>query len=152
MIGDRLTIMPDLTLDLARTILDAALAKGTEKSFKPLAVAVLDARGALKAFAGQDGTSLKRAEIAIGKADGALALGMGSRSIAKAASDRPSFVAAVTHVVGGSLVPVPGGVLVTSQGAVIGAVGISGDLSDNDEICAIAGIEAAGLVADPGQD
>ena len=144
--------MPDLTLDLARTILDAALAKGTERGFKPLAVAVLDARGALKAFAGQDGTSLKRAEIAIGKADGALALGMGSRSIAKAASDRPSFVAAVTHAVGGSLVPVPGGVLIRSQGAVIGAVGISGDLSDNDEICAIAGIEAAGLVADPGQD
>ena len=144
--------MPDLTLDHARTMLDAALAKASEKSFKPLAVAVLDARGALKAFAAQDGTSLKRFEIARGKADGALALGMGSRSVAKAASDRPSFVAAVTHVVGGSLVPVPGGVLIKSQGTVIGAVGISGDLSDNDEICAIAGIEAAGLTADPGQD
>ena len=144
--------MQDLTLDHARTIVDAALAKGREKSFKPLAVAVLDVRGVLKAFAAQDGTSLKRAEIAMGKAGGALALGMGSRAIAKAAAERPSFVAAVTHVVGGSLVPVPGGVLIKSQGAVIGAVGISGDLSDNDEICALAGIEAAGLVADPGQD
>ena len=144
--------MPDLTLDHARTILEAALGKGAEKSFKPLAVAVLDSRGALKAFAAQDGTSLKRFEIARGKADGALALGMGSRSIAKAASERPSFVAAVTHAVGGSLVPVPGGVLIKSHGTVIGAVGISGDLSDNDETCAIAGIEAAGLTADPGQD
>ena len=144
--------MPDLTLAHARTILDAALAKGTEKNFKPLAVAVLDARGVLKAFAAQDGTSLKRAEIAMGKAGGALALGMGSRAIAKMAAERPAFVAAATHAVGGSLVPVPGGVLIKSQGAIMGAVGISGDLSDNDETCALAGIEAAGLTADPGQD
>ena len=142
--------MPDLTLEHARTILDAALAKAAEKSLKPLAVAVLDARGVLKAFAAQDGTSLKRAEIAMGKAGGALALGLGSRAIAKMAAERPSFVAAVTHVVGGSLVPVPGGVLIRDGGAVAGAVGISGDLSDNDEICAVAGIEAAGLKADTG--
>jgi len=142
--------MTHLTLDHARTILDAALAKAVERGLKPLAVAVLDARGALKAFAAQDGTSLKRGEVARGKADGALALGMGSRAIAKAAAERPSFVAAVTHAVGGSLVPAPGGVLVMQDGEVVGAVGVSGDLSDNDEICAIAGIEAAGLKADPG--
>jgi len=142
--------MTHLTLDHARTILDAALAKAVERGLKPLAVAVLDARGALKAFAAQDGTSLKRGEVARGKADGALALGMGSRAIAKAAAERPSFVAAVTHVVGGSLVPAPGGVLVMQDGEVVGAVGVSGDLSDNDEICAVAGIEAAGLKADPG--
>jgi uncharacterized protein GlcG (DUF336 family) len=142
--------MTHLTLDHARTILDAALAKAVERGLKPLAVAVLDARGALKAFAAQDGTSLKRGEVARGKADGALALGMGSRAIAKAAAERPSFVAAVTHAVGGSLVPAPGGVLVMQDGEVVGAVGVSGDLSDNDEICAVAGIEAAGLKADPG--
>ncbi len=142
--------MTHLTLDQARTILDAALAKAVERGLKPLAVAVLDARGALKAFAAQDGTSLKRGEVARGKADGALALGMGSRAIAKAAAERPSFVAAVTHAVGGSLVPAPGGVLVMQDGEVVGAVGVSGDLSDNDEICAVAGIEAAGLKADPG--
>ncbi len=142
--------MTHLTLDHARTILDAALAKAVERGLKPLAVAVLDARGALKAFAAQDGTSLKRGEVARGKADGALALGMGSRAIAKAAAERPSFVAAVTHAVGGSLVPVPGGVLVMQDGEVVGAVGVSGDVSDNDEICAVAGIEAAGLKADPG--
>lgn len=142
--------MTHLTLDHARTILDAALAKAVERGLKPLAVAVLDARGSLKAFAAQDGTSLKRGEVARGKADGALALGMGSRAIAKAAAERPSFVAAVTHAVGGSLVPAPGGVLVMQDGEVVGAVGVSGDLSDNDEICAVAGIEAAGLKADPG--
>ena len=142
--------MTHLTLDHARTILDAALAKAVERGLKPLAVAVLDARGALKAFAAQDGTSLRRGEVARGKADGALALGMGSRAIAKAAAERPSFVAAVTHAVGGSLVPAPGGVLVMQDGEVVGAVGVSGDLSDNDEICAVAGIEAAGLKADPG--
>lgn len=139
-----------LSLDHARTILDAALKTGTEKGFKPLAVAVLDARGALKAFAAQDGTSLKRGEIARGKADGALAMGLGSRAIATMAAERPAFVAAATHAVGGSLVPVPGGVLIRDGGAVIGAVGVSGDLSDNDEICAVAGIEAAGLKADTG--
>ncbi len=139
-----------LSLAHARTILDAALKTGTEKKFKPLAVVVLDARGALKAFAAQDGTSLKRGEIARGKADGALAMGLGSRAIAKMAAERPAFVAAATHAVGGSLVPVPGGVLILDGGEVIGAVGISGDLSDNDEICAVAGIEAAGLKADAG--
>ena len=142
--------MPALTLDQARTILDAALKAGADRGFKPLAIVVLDARGAAKAFAAQDGTSLKRGEIARGKADGALAMGLGSRAIAKMAAERPTFVAAATHAVGGSLVPVPGGVLVLAGGEVVGAVGVSGDLSDNDEICAVAGIEAAGLAADTG--
>lgn len=142
--------MPLLSLDHARTILDAALKAGTDKGFKPLAVVVLDARGAMKAFAAQDGTSLKRGEIARGKADGALALGIGSRAVAKMAAERPTFVAAATHAVGGSLVPAPGGVLVLDRGEVVGAVGVSGDLSDNDEVCAVAGIEAAGLKAETG--
>lgn len=142
--------MPALTLDQARTILDTALATGRDKGFKPLAIAVLDARGALKAFAAQDGTSLKRGEIARGKADGALAMGLGSRAIARMAAERPAFVTAAIHAVGGSLVPVPGGVLIMEGGELVGAVGVSGDLSDNDEICAVAGIEAAGLEADTG--
>ncbi len=142
--------MPLLSLDHARTILDVALKAGAEHKFKPLAVVVLDARGALKAFAAQDGTSLKRGEIARGKADGALAMGIGSRAVAKMAAERPAFVAAATHAVGGSLIPVPGGVLILDGGEVVGAVGVSGDLSDNDEICAVAGIEAAGLKADTG--
>lgn len=143
--------MADLTLAAAQTIVTAALKAARTKDLKPLAVIVFDARGALKACAVEDGTSLKRPEVAMGKAHGALALGVGSRGVGAMAAERPQFIAAVTHAVGGSLVPVPGGVLIRAgDRSVIGAVGISGDLSDNDELCAIAGIEAAGLSADTG--
>lgn len=143
--------MTDLQLSAAQTILDAALAEARRLNLKPLAVVVLDDRGAVKTALAEDGTSLKRFEVAHGKAYGALALGMGSRAIAKRAVEQPTFVAAVSHVVGGSLVPVPGGVLARAgDGRVVAAVGISGDTSDNDEACAKAGIEAAGLMADTG--
>ena len=142
--------MAELTLDIARKILDAALAKGVEKKFKPLVVTVLDARGATKITAAQDGTSLMRAEIAHGKAYGALAMGMGSRALFQRSQEQPSFIAAMNGLAQGALVPVPGGVLIQDGSTLLGAVGISGDTSDNDEICAIAGIEAAGLKANPG--
>ena len=143
--------MPDLTLIQAQALVTAALAEARKRSFKPLVVAVLDARGAYKALAAEDGTSLRRAEIAHGKAHGALALGMGSRAIAKRAEQQPTFIAAVTHVSGHALIPVAGGVLIRDVlGTLIGAVGISGDTSDNDEIAALAGIEAAGLVGETG--
>jgi uncharacterized protein GlcG (DUF336 family) len=144
--------MPHLMLDQAQTIITSALKHGTDHKFQPLAVMVLDARGVPKAYAAQDGTSLRRAEIAQGKAHGALSFGIGSRSLAKRAANSPHFIAAVTHAVGGSLIPVPGGVLIrAAEREIIGAVGISGDNSDNDEAAAIAGITAAGLVADPGE-
>lgn len=140
-----------LTLVQAQTILSTALAHATEHGFKPLAIAILDSRGAQKLFAAQDGTSLKRGEIATGKAHGAVAMGIGSRALHKMALDRPYFVEAATHAVGGLLVPVPGGVLIRDgAGELVGAVGISGDTSDNDEAAAVAGIEAAGLKADTG--
>lgn len=144
--------MPELTLEKAQAIVVAALRRACEANFKPMAVAVLDARGALKAFGAEDGTSLKRPEIAHGKAHGALSLGQGSRALAKAATERPHFIAAVTHAVGGSLIPVPGGVLIraSADGPVIGAVGVTGDTSDNDEAAALAGIEATGLSGDAG--
>ena len=143
--------MSELNLQQAQTIATATLKAAREKSFKPLAVVVYDGRGALKALLAEDGTSLKRAEIAMGKAYGALALGVGSRALHKMATDRPYFVAAATHAVGGQLVPVPGGVLIKDgQGQILGAVGVPGDTSDNDEIAAAAGIEAAGLVFDAG--
>ena len=143
--------MTEITLDAARRILDAALAKGADLKLKPLAVAVLDARGCLKAFAAQDGTSLLRAEVAHGKAYGALALGIGSRAIFKRAQEQAYFVGAVNVLAQGALVPVPGGVLIRDgDGRLLGAVGISGDTSDNDEACAVAGIEAAGLKPDAG--
>jgi len=144
--------MPHLTLDQAQTIVATALKHGTDHKLQPLAVVVLDARGVPKAYAAQDGTSLRRFEIAQGKAHGALSLGIGSRALAKRAVERPHFIAAVTHAVGGSLIPVPGGVLIrAADRTIIGAVGISGDSSDNDEAAATAGIAAAGLAADPGE-
>jgi uncharacterized protein GlcG (DUF336 family) len=143
--------MADLTLDVARKILDTALAKGVEKKLKPLVVTVLDARGCVKITAAQDGTSLLRSEIAHGKAYGALAMGMGSRALFQRAQEQAYFVGAVNALAQGRLVPVPGGVLMhDAGGALLGAVGVSGDTSDNDEICAIAGIEAAGLKANAG--
>jgi uncharacterized protein GlcG (DUF336 family) len=143
--------MTELKLDVARKILDAALAKAAELKLNPLAVTVLDARGATKAFAAQDGTSLLRGEIAHGKAYGALSLGMGSRAIFKRATEQAFFVSAINTMAKGALVPVPGGVLIRDAGgALIGAVGISGDTSDNDEACALTGIAAAGLKADAG--
>jgi uncharacterized protein GlcG (DUF336 family) len=144
--------MIDLTLDAARTIVSTALTTARARNLKPLAVVVYDARGALKAAEVEDGTSLRRAEVASGKANGALAVGTGSRALQTRAEAQPYFVAAVSHLVGpAALVPVPGGVLIRSQeGRLLGAIGISGDTSDNDEICAVAGIEAAGLVAETG--
>ncbi len=142
--------MADLTLDLARKMLDAALAKGVEKKLKPLAIMVLDARGCVKASAAQDGTSLMRGDIAHGKAYGALALGMGSRALFQRAQEQAYFVSSVNTLAQGRMVPVPGGVLIQNGSVLLGAVGVSGDTSDNDEICAIAGIEAAGLKANAG--
>ena len=85
--------MPDLTLAAAQTILTEALALARRENLKPLAIAVLDRRGAIEAAAVEDGASLKRFEVAHGKAHGALALGMGSRSIQKRAEQQPTFVA-----------------------------------------------------------
>lgn len=143
--------MSELTLDQAQTIVSVALRHARAQKFQPLAVIVLDARGVLKAAGVEDGTSLRRSEIATGKAHGALSFGVGSRNLAKRAEERPHFIAAVTHAVGGLLVPVPGGVLIrAADRAVLGAVGVSGDNSDNDEAAAMAGIAAAGLTGDPG--
>ena len=143
--------MSDLSLAAAQTILATALETARAHALKPLAVVVYDARGALKAVGAEDGTSLRRAEVAMGKANGCLALGLGGRAIHKRAEEQAYFVAALGHLVGpAALVPVPGGVLIRSGDAVIGAVGISGDTSDNDELCAVAGIEAAGLTAQTG--
>jgi uncharacterized protein GlcG (DUF336 family) len=145
--------MSELTLDRANKIVAASIAAGREKKLLVLAVAVLDERGALKSFGAEDGTSLKRGEIAIGKAAAALAFGLGTRSINKMAKDRAYFIGSASHSVGGPFIPVPGGVLIKNdKGVLLGAVGISGDVSDNDEAAAIVGIQAAGFAADPGKD
>lgn len=143
--------MTDLSLAAARTIIDAAFAKGAELKLRPLGVSVLDAGGHLVAFQRQDGASFLRPQMSAGKAYGALAIGMGGRKVEAFARDRPHLMAGVSDVSGSKVLPVVGGVLIRDDaGAIVGAVGISGDSSDNDEAAAIAGIEAAGLTADPG--
>lgn len=143
--------MAGLTLSRARRILSAGFAKARATGLKPLAILVLDAGGHPLAFERQDGASAMRFAVAHGKAFGALGMGLGSRALMRRAESQPSFVAAVGAAFGGALVPVPGGVLVRARtGLLLGAVGVTGDSSDNDEAVAIAGIEAARLVADPG--
>ena len=143
--------MARLNLETANTIVTAALQKARGMHTSPLAVAVLDETGQLQSFQREDETSLMRADVAIGKAWGALGMGRSSRVLGDLAAQRPHFVQALTAVAQGRLVPVPGGVLIQDESqAVIGAIGISGDTSDIDEECAVAGIEAAGLTADTG--
>lgn len=140
--------MASLTLKQANAIIENALNKGRELKLLPLTVAVLDAGGHLVAFQREDRSGILRYDIAYGKAWGALGLGIGSRHIAERATGMPGFFGALASVSQGRMVPVPGGVLVQdAEGEIIGAVGISGDTSDNDEACAVAGIEASGLVA-----
>ena len=144
----------NLTLQQATTIVEAALRTGRETRCAPLAVAVLDGGGHLKAFAREDGAGIVRPQIAIGKAWGALGMGLGSRALARRVTEQPqqqAFFAALNAMSDGRVVPAAGGVLIRdAAGAVLGAVGISGDVSDKDEACAVAGIAAAALVADPG--
>jgi len=139
----------NLNLEQAREIVAATRAEAHRSGLKPVAVVVLDSGGHIIAVEREDGTSKGRFEVAYGKANGALALGVGSRALMSRAEQQPYFIAAVTSAVGGALVPVPGGVLVFDGRTLVGAVGVSGDTSDNDEAAACSGIRAAGLVAQP---
>ncbi|MDR5646945.1 GlcG/HbpS family heme-binding protein, partial [Burkholderia cenocepacia] len=140
-----------LSLEQASTIVDAALAKARELGCKPLTVTVLDAGGHLVAAKREDNSGILRPQISYAKAWGALGMGAGSRGLAERAAAAPAFFAALSDVSGGRIVPVAGGVLVrTGSGYLIGAVGVSGDHPEQDEKCAIFGIEQAGLVADGG--
>jgi uncharacterized protein GlcG (DUF336 family) len=140
-----------VTLAQASTIVDAALKKARELKQMPQTVVVLDSGGHPVAAKREDGSGIVRFEIAVGKAYGALGMGWGSRTMMERAAQNPNFLTSIVAASGGRLVPNPGGVLIRDAGnAVLGAVGISGDTADNDEIVAVAGIEAAGLKADPG--
>jgi uncharacterized protein GlcG (DUF336 family) len=143
-----------ITLAQATTIVEAALKNGRETGCAPLAVAVLDDGGHLKAFAREDGAGILRPQIAFGKAWGALGMGLGSRNFARRIAEQPgapAFFNALAAMSDGRVVPVPGGVLIRDAArVVVGAVGISGDTSDKDEACALAGIAAAGLAGDTG--
>ena len=140
--------MTRITLDQANAVITAALAEGKTRGLKPLSVAVLDSGGHLLAFQRQDGSSTLRPEIALSKASGALGLGVSSRKIGEMAAERPTFVAALAPISAHGVTPAAGGVIVVdAEGLALGAVGVTGDTSDNDEVCALAGIAAAGLAA-----
>ena len=142
-----------VTLAQASTIIDVALKKARDSNLAPLTVAVLDSGGHLVAFKREDKSGILRFDIAYGKAWGALGMGFGSRTLAGRAAKTPQFFTMLAAASHGRMVTNPGGVLIKdASGAIVGACGISGDTSDKDEMCAVAGIEAAGLKADPGTD
>ena len=141
--------MAGVSLNKARTIVRKTIAKGRELELKPLSVVVLDAGGHVQAFEREDGAAPGRFDIARGKAYGAVMLGMSGTAQMERAEQQAYFMNAVNGVFGGAVVPVPGGVLLRdAKGAVIGAVGVTGDTSANDAIAATAGIEAAGLTGE----
>jgi uncharacterized protein GlcG (DUF336 family) len=138
-----------LSLATADAIADACLKAGRDAGFAPLTVAVLDAGGHVIVSKRSDDSGILRNEIAFAKAWGALGMGLPSRALAKRAQTTPGFFTALAAVSDGRMIPVPGGVLVRDDaGAVLGAVGVSGDTSDNDEECAVAAIRGAGLTPD----
>ncbi len=137
-----------LTLEQANQIISAALTHSKAAGYKPMAIAVLDAAGHLKAFASEDGASMFRFEIARGKAWGAVGMGVSSRTLAQRAKDNPNFFVSLAACANGKFVPHTGAVLIKdTQGQVLGAVGASGGTGDEDEAICIAGIAAAGLVS-----
>lgn len=137
-----------LTLDEANRIIVAAIGKGRELKLNPLTVVVLDHSGEIKASAREDGSSRLRPAVALGKAAGALSMEVSSRALADMADQRPQFFNSLVSASGGRMIAAAGGVLIRRGDALIGAVGISGDTSDRDEECAMAGVEAAGLRCD----
>ena len=144
------SVASSLTLKLAATIVDAAIAARKREGLLPLAVAVLDGGGNLVAFKREDGSGVMRFDIAFGKAHGALGMGMSSRLIRDRLKERPAFQGALAAASGGRFIPVPGGVLILDgAGNAIGAVGISGDASDKDEYCAITAVHEAGCASEP---
>ena len=138
--------MTEISLRKAKVIIRSSLKRGAELGLKPLSVVVLDAGGHVISFEREDGAAPGRFAIANGKAYGSIMLGMAGTAQMARAEQQAYFMEAINGVFGGQVVPVPGGVLVRDKkGQVIGAVGVTGDSSDNDLIIALAGIESAGL-------
>ena len=145
--------MRKLTLAEAETIIDAALAKARQLELGKLSVVVLDDGGHPIAMKREDGSEFLRPQIAKAKAWGALSMGLPSRVLHERAQKLPVFIGALSDISDGRMVALPGGVIIRdAEGVILGAVGVSGDLSEPDEVCAIAGVEAAGLRADIGDN
>lgn len=140
------TISLQAALEIAQRTIDYA----RSQNMTPIAVSVLDVRGALKAYLAEDSTGLLRADISHAKAWGCLGMGFGSRKLADRTPRNAYFTTALQAMSEGKAVPAPGGILIrNAQGEIVGAVGVSGEASDNDELCAMHGVEAAGLKGDP---
>jgi uncharacterized protein GlcG (DUF336 family) len=143
--------MTVLTLSQALSIAQEVLAEGQRRGFAPLCCVVLDSGGHALALLRHERASMHRPEIAMAKAAGCLGMGFGGRELKRRADAMPAFFAGLQAVFPRGLLPVPGGVLIRSGGELLGAVGVTGDTSDNDEICALAGIAAVGLEAETGE-
>ncbi len=140
-----------VTLKQARIIAEASLVKGRELGLKPLSIVILDPRTSVVISLSEDGCSQMRQRIALGKAKAAIQLGLGTRALMARAEQQAYFIQCMNGLADGEFVPVPGGVLLRdTAGTLIGAVGVSGDTSDNDEIAALAGISSASLIGDAG--
>jgi uncharacterized protein GlcG (DUF336 family) len=143
--------MTTLTLNQADRIADDTLAKGRELGLAPLTVAVLDAGGHVVVLKRADGSSILRPELATAKAWGALGMGFGGRELARRAERMPGFFAALNAISEGRMAPVAGSALLRdAQGRVAGAVGVSGDTSDNDEAALLEAVRSAGFTPDTG--
>ncbi len=141
--------MTRLTLAQANQIIHIAIKTARGLQLAPLTVVVLDEAGHLKAMQREDGATMLRQQIATAKAWGAVNMGISSRALATVAEQRPDFMNALISLSEGKVMPITGGVLIRDQdNAIIGAVGISGDVSDHDELCAITGIEVVGFKAE----
>lgn len=148
MSADVFALHVTLPLEKARAIITAALAEGRRRGLQPLTVVVLDVGGHIVSLDREDGSGNLRINVARGKAAGALGVGLGSGTIGTRNQGRDAFLAGVAVASGGEFIPVAGSVLILDDdGRAIGAVGISGDTSAEDEACAIAGVEAAGFRA-----
>ncbi len=144
--------MPEISLDLAKKLAEEVLAEGRRSECKPLTVAVLDPGGHLKAMFREDGSGILRPEIAIGKAFGALGMGLGSRSLSRLAEERAPFLASLSTLAAKGIIPAAGGVLIYDEtGHLVCAIGVSGDTSDIDEACILIAAKKLGLVAYPGK-
>ncbi len=141
-----------LPLDTATRIVDEALRLARQEQMLPQTVVVLDSGGKIINVKSEDGAGLLRFGIAMGKAWGALGMGISSRLVGDRLGSRATFLTGVTAASDGKFIPVPGGVLIDdADGFTIGAVGISGDTSEKDEYCAIAAIIKAGYKSEPAE-
>ena len=127
------------------TIINACFAAAKERKLRPLTAVILDAGGRLKAALKQDGCAMLRFEIAYGKAYASLSMGRPSRLVLQKQREKPVFMENLMDLADGPMFLEAGGQLIRDgAGEVIGAIGVTGDTGDMDDVCALAGIHAAG--------